>query len=80
MTLDRIVTMDNHRVEMCVGSDMGRFPKVAMIAALASAVPAVAFAVPVPVTVPEPETLTLVATAIGGAIGAYAIRKWTRRK
>jgi hypothetical protein len=72
--------MDNHSMNLGGEFHMHRFGKIAMIAALASAVPAVAFAVPVPVPVPEPETLTLVATALGGSIGAYAIRKWFRRK
>ena len=44
------------------------------------AVPVAAFAMPGPISVPEPATLTILATALGGSTGIYAIGKWIRRK
>ena len=79
--VDGILAINKHDMEFRVGESLVRcFSNIAIIAGLACAVPAIAFAVPQPVHVPEPESLTLVATALGGAVGAYAIRQWRRRK
>ena len=58
---------------------MRYFNSTVGIVAIAVLLPSVAFAFR-PLPVPEPETLPLVATALAGSFGAYAISKWFRRK